>query len=79
MIMNILSVSNLHNNVASIQKNRGDKSLHIIVALDPGYTDMFSNRSVFISLRFQINPLWIAYSNMLPFHDRFHRFRVNRR
>ena len=39
----------------------------------------FSNRSVFISLRFQINPLWIAYSNMLPFHDRFHRFRVNRR
>ena len=47
------------------------------MALGPGYTDTFSNRSVFISLRFQINPLWIAYSNMLPFHDRFHRFRVN--
>ena len=65
--------------MASIQKNRGDKSHRVIVALGPGYTDTFSNRSVFISLRFQINPLWIAYSNMLPFHDRFHRFRVNRR
>ena len=35
--------------------------------LGPGYTDIFSNRSVFISLRFQIDPLWIAYSNVCFF------------
>ena len=34
---------------------------------DPGYTDMFSNSSVFISLHFQINPLWIAYLNVCIF------------
>ena len=33
----------------------------------PGYTDAFSNRSVFISLRFQIDPLWFAYSNVCVF------------
>ena len=27
----------------------------------------FSNRSVFISLRFQIDPLWFAYSNVCVF------------
>ena len=32
-LIHILSVSNLHNNVASIQKNRGDKSHRVIVAL----------------------------------------------
>ena len=30
----ILSLSNSHNNVASIQKNRGDKSHRVIVTLD---------------------------------------------
>ena len=29
--------------------------------------DTFSNRSVFISLHFQIDPLWIAYSNVCVF------------
>ena len=29
-----LSLSNTHNNVASLQKNRDDKSHHVIVALD---------------------------------------------
>ena len=33
-LIHILSLSNSHNNVASIQKNRGDKSHHVIVALD---------------------------------------------
>ena len=33
----------------------------------PGYTDAFSNRSVFISLRFQIDPVWFAYSNVCVF------------
>ena len=28
----------------------------------PGYTDAFSNCSVFISLRFQIDPIWLAFS-----------------
>ena len=32
-LIHILSLSNLHNNVASIQKNRGDKSHRVIVAL----------------------------------------------
>ena len=33
-LIHILSLSNSHNNVASIQKNRGDKSHRVIVALD---------------------------------------------
>ena len=32
-LIHILSLSNTHNNVASIRKNRGDKSYRIIVAL----------------------------------------------
>ena len=28
----------------------------------PVYTDAFSNCSVFISLRFQIDPIWFAFS-----------------
>ena len=37
------------------------RSLQTFRPSDAGYTGMFSNRSVFISLRFQIDPLWIAY------------------
>ena len=33
-LIHILSLSNSHNNVASIQKNRDDKSHRVIVALD---------------------------------------------
>ena len=33
LLIHILSLSNLHNNVASIQKNRDDKSHRVIVAL----------------------------------------------
>ena len=32
-LIHTLSLSNSHNNVASIQKNRGDKSHRVIVAL----------------------------------------------
>ena len=32
-LIHLLSLSNSHNNVASIQKNRGDKSHRVIVAL----------------------------------------------
>ena len=32
-LIHILSLSNSHNNVASIQKNRGDKSHRLIVAI----------------------------------------------
>ena len=35
-LIHILSLSNSHNNVASIQKNRGDKSHRVIVALIGG-------------------------------------------
>ena len=37
----ILSLSNSHNNVASIQKNRGDKPHRVIVALGYNYTVRF--------------------------------------
>ena len=33
-LIHILSLSNPHNNLASIKKNRGDKSHRVIVALD---------------------------------------------
>ena len=33
-LIHILSPSNSHNNEASLQKNRGDKSHSVIVALD---------------------------------------------
>ena len=33
-LIHILSLLNSHNNVASIQKNRGDKSQRVIVALE---------------------------------------------
>ena len=33
-LIHILSLSNSHNNVASIQKHRGDKLHHVIVALE---------------------------------------------
>ena len=32
-LIHILSLSNLHNNIASLQKNRGNKSHRLIVAL----------------------------------------------
>ena len=32
-LIHILSLSNSHNNVASVQKNQGDTSHHVIVAL----------------------------------------------
>ena len=40
-LIHILSLSNWHNNVASIQKNRGDKSYRVIVALSYNYTMRF--------------------------------------
>ena len=33
-LIHILSLSNSHNNVASLQKNRGDKSHRVFVALE---------------------------------------------
>ena len=40
LLIHILSLSNSHNNVASIQKNRGDKSYRIIVALVRGLMNL---------------------------------------
>ena len=37
------------------------------VSEGPGYTDTFSNRSDSVSLRFQIDSLWIAYSDVCVF------------
>ena len=40
-LIHILSFSNSHNNVASLQKNPGDKSHRVIVALGYNYTVRF--------------------------------------
>ena len=40
-LIHILSLSNSYNNVASIQKNRDDKSHRVIVALSYNYTMRF--------------------------------------
>ena len=40
-LIHILSLSNSHSNVASIQMNRGDKSHRVIVALSYDYTVRF--------------------------------------
>ena len=42
-----LSLSNSHNNVASIQKNRGDKSHRVIIALE---VHSLSSDQVFLSI-----------------------------
>ena len=49
--IHILSLSNSHNNVASIQKNRGDKSHRVIVAIDFYYF----GRSVTLDLHSHIS------------------------
>ena len=41
-LIHILSLSNSHNDMTSIQKNRGDKSHSVIVALSYNYTPQFS-------------------------------------
>ena len=43
-LIHILSLSNSHNNVASIQKNRGDKSHRVIAVLGYNYTVRFIPR-----------------------------------
>ena len=40
-LIHIISLSNSHNNLALIQKNRGDKSHRVIVALGYNYTVRF--------------------------------------
>ena len=40
-LIHILSLSNSHNNVASMQKNRGDKSHRVIVAVNYDCTMRF--------------------------------------
>ena len=47
--------------------------------LGPGYTDTFSNHSVFILLRVSYRHFGLGIFKCLRFHDRFHRFRVNRK
>ena len=49
-LIHILLLSDLHNNVASIQKNRGDKSHRVIVALPfitLGSTTSYENCPIF--------------------------------
>ena len=54
-LIHILSLSNSHNNVASIQKNRGDKSHRVTVAihllLTPLYPFECVIQEVIVSLR----------------------------
>ena len=48
-LIHILSLSNSRNNISSIQKNWGDKSHHVIVALD-------------LSSRYQGNAYWLYHN-----------------
>ena len=50
LFTHILSLSNSHNNVASIQKNRGDKSHCVIVALDNAHRILIDFTVFFRSL-----------------------------
>ena len=45
-LIHIVSLSNLHNNVASIQKNRGDKSHRVIAALFMFMDLLFGNKDL---------------------------------
>ena len=53
-LIHILSLSNSHNNVASLQKNRGDKSHRVIVALSILTHASESNEVKTISGRFRL-------------------------
>ena len=50
-----------------LQLNFMSAILLMLIESGPDYTDTFSNRSVFILLHFQIDSLWIAYSNVCVF------------
>ena len=52
-LIHILSLSTSHNNVASIQKNRGDKSHRVIVAL--GYRLQLPNRRKIFAIYALVN------------------------
>ena len=56
----------IYGEVSLLQENV-PASREIKRMLGPSYTDAFSNRSVFILLRFQIVPLWTAFSNVRVF------------
>ena len=62
-LIHILSLSNSHNNVASIQKNRDDKSHTVIVAL--GYITRcdLSSRAFVLMLRYCANLKAIRYES----------------
>ena len=55
--IHILSFSNSHNNIASIKKNRGDKSFRVIVALSCDFNteDIFCNSVSFVHLKLQLH------------------------
>ena len=62
----ILSLSNSHNNIASIQKNQGDKSHRVIVAWDSSLYvhymfTMFTRCSLYIHYMFTIYSLYVHY------------------
>ena len=56
-----LSLSNSHNNVASFQKNRGDKSHCVIVAL--GFITIYRPDSFILMLRHCVNLKAIRYES----------------
>ena len=75
-LIHILSLSNSYNNVASVQKNRGDKSDRVIVALHDAIlsaTILLKLIDSHVSYRFEIHPcndlVWMQKNRS----DKFHR------
>ena len=78
-LIHILSLSNLHNNVASIQKNRGNKSHRVIVALEEAEQRPMNNEYVTevckyhelvnchdLGWHFKISQLFVNIANKKP-------------
>ena len=61
-LTHILSFSNSHNNIASLQKNRRDKSHRVIVALGYNYT-IYRADSFVLMLRYCANLKAIRYES----------------
>ena len=60
-LIHILSLSNSHNSIASIQKNRGDKSHRVIVALN---VELQFEKPKNITKIMIISSLWIYDPNI---------------
>ena len=64
-LIHILSLSNSHNNVASIQKNRADKSHRVIVALEMYQMKRFIDMEQSPLSMFLLLSAWFVFSQLM--------------